>query len=83
MLWSVRIGLEPDRSNSGKDESKREVMFCPVCGSLDIDWVGGLYILSPHRQCKKCGHRGAFIMGELEFAKKIREGYLAKKESKS
>ncbi len=62
-----------------RDRRKREIMFCPLCGSLEIDWVGGLYILSPYMECKGCGYRGAFIEGDLEFAKKIREEYLEKK----
>ena len=58
---------------------KEEIKFCPICGSTTIDWVGGLAILNPHMECKNCGHRGIFIVGELEFAKKVREEYLTRK----
>ncbi len=68
-------------NQKSKDKRKREIMFCPICGSLEVDWVGGLYILSPHMECKGCGYRGAFIEGDLEFAKKIREEYLEKKRA--
>lgn len=57
--------------------------FCPVCGSVEISWIGGLPILNPYMECKECGYRGVFIVGELEFAKKVREEYLAKEGEES
>jgi len=65
----------------GGKEGKRkgDVRFCPVCGSVDISWIGGLAILDPHMECRECGHRGVFVVGDLEFARKVREEYLAKR----
>jgi len=64
-----------------EDDSKRkkEFRFCPVCGSPSFNWIGGLALLDPYLECRSCGHRGIFIAGDLEFAKKVREEYLAKK----
>ena len=50
--------------------------FCPVCGSTDVTWIGGLPILAPHMECKECGHRGVFILGDMETIKGIRKCYL-------
>jgi hypothetical protein len=59
-------------------ERKRDVRLCPICGSVDVTWIGRLAILDPHMECKCCGHRGVFIVGDLEFAKKVREEYLVR-----
>ena len=60
-----------------KEGNEMEIKFCPICGSLEITWIGGLAMLDPHMECRCCGHRGVFIVGTLELAKKIREEYLA------
>ncbi|UCH38024.1 MAG: hypothetical protein JSV76_02335 [Candidatus Bathyarchaeota archaeon] len=62
--------------NNARDKPA-ELRFCPVCGSTDIDWVGGLAILAPYSECKECGYRGIFVMGTVEFVKKVREAYHA------
>jgi hypothetical protein len=51
--------------------------FCPVCGSTDVSWIGGLPILAPHMECKDCGHRGVFIMGDEEMIQVARSRYLS------
>lgn len=50
--------------------------FCPRCGSTDITWIGGLPILAPHMECKNCGQRGVFILGNKEMIQTIRKDYL-------
>jgi hypothetical protein len=66
---------------SGNDDCDKqaEVRFCPVCGSTDIDWVGGLAILAPYLECKGCGYRGVFVIGNLKLVKKVREAYHVQK----
>jgi len=59
----------------GEDE-KHPLYFCPVCGSTDITWIGGLPILAPHMECKECGHRGVFILGDKEMIQAVKKSYL-------
>jgi len=55
----------------------QKLKFCPICGSMDVNWRGGLAILNPHMECMECGHKGLFIIGDFDLAKKLREEYLA------
>ena len=51
--------------------------FCPVCGSTDVSWIGGLPILAPHMECKDCGHRGVFILGDEGMIQIARKRYFS------
>jgi len=60
-----------------RDEGGEPLLhFCPVCGSTDVTWIGGLPILAPHMECKECGHRGVFILGDKEIIQAVRKSYL-------
>jgi len=59
----------------GEDE-ERLLHFCPICGSTEIAWIGGLPILAPQMECRECGHRGVFILGDKETIQAVRKSYL-------
>ena len=65
--------------NRTEGKSNRQLRFCPKCGSTDIWWPGGLPFLAPYMECKRCGHRGVFIVGDRELAEKIQEEYVREK----
>ena len=59
-----------------KKDEENLFYFCPRCGSTDITWIGGLPILAPHMECKECGHRGLFILGDKEMIQAVRKDFL-------
>ena len=64
-----------------KEEREKPLLhFCPVCGSTEITWIGGLPLLAPHMECKECGHRGIFLLGDTEMIQAVRRSYLEGKE---
>lgn len=62
-----------------KKDEESFFYFCPRCGSTDITWIGGLPILAPHMECKECGHRGIFILGDNEMIQAVRKDFLEDK----
>jgi hypothetical protein len=56
------------------------MMFCPQCGSKDIDWT------LPHDrskwECKNCGYIGAFIIDDGIIADEISKEYKNKQFNK-
>ena len=63
-------------SKPGHEDRDDLIYFCPICGSTEIEWIGGLPLLAPHMECKECGHRGVFILGNKESIRDVRENYL-------
>lgn len=59
-----------------RKSEERVFYFCPICGSTEITWIGGLSLLAPHMECKECGHRGVFILGDNETIQAVRQNYL-------
>lgn len=53
--------------------SKRDITFCPKCGSTDVFWASGLPQLWSLWECRNCGYRGAFILKDGKLAEKLRE----------
>lgn len=37
-------------------------------------------MLAPHMECKECGHRGVFILGDAETIQEVRRSYLEGKK---
>jgi len=68
--------------NRKEGKPKRNFRFCPRCGSTDIWWLEGLPHLAPYMECRGCGHRGIFIIGDRELAEKIQEEYLTERMRK-
>ena len=59
-----------------REEERQFLHFCPICGSTDITWIGGLPVLAPHMECKECGHRGVFILGDKEMIEAVKKSFL-------
>lgn len=55
--------------------------FCPVCGSLNIDWE--LPQTWSRWKCKDCGYIGAFIIEDGIIAEQIRKDYIKNLSKKS
>ncbi len=61
---------------------RRELKFCPECGSTNIYWASGLPQLWSIWECRDCGYRGTLIIEDSGLAMKIREKYLKERHNK-
>jgi len=61
-------------------ESRRDLKFCPRCGSGNVFWASGLPQLWSLWECRDCGYRGPLIVEDGKIASKIREEFLKKQE---
>ena len=73
MADSPRVGKW---SKPWQKDRENIVYFCPICGSTELTWIGGLPLFAPHMECQKCGHRGVFILGDEESVRDVKENYL-------
>ena len=65
-------------AESKSKTGKRNVKFCPKCGSTNIFWASGLPQLWSLWECRNCGCRGTLILEDSKLAEKLREEYAKK-----
>jgi len=58
-----------------KEARKREVKFCPQCGSTDIYYASGLPQIWSIWECRRCGYRGPVVVEDGELGKKLSEDW--------
>ena len=67
-----------ERTETEPKAQRRNVKFCPKCGSTNIFWASGLPQLWSIWECRNCGYRGAFIIEDGLLAEKLQEKYSKK-----
>ncbi len=70
------MGVEKDKEGEEKNETEREMLYCPVCGSPNVEWL--LPQMWSKWVCKDCGYIGVLILEDGKIAAELRKEWKEK-----